>query len=113
MDIFVKLVLKMKKWRMKNEEVGCKYLIQIRYKKATFIDQDIVVFPEYTRVPDNLNDAVKFLFGESAEVEWGRTNSNRTLVRIKRANYILDNVTTLQADFLIKEYGDALLARCT
>lgn len=88
-------------------------LFKLDIKRATFINQDIVVFPEYTRVPDNLNDAVKFLFGESAEVEWGRTNSNRTLVRIKRANYILDNVTTLQADFLIKEYGDALLAGCT
>ena len=88
-------------------------LFKLDIKRATFINQDIVVFPEYTRVPDNLNDAVKFLFGESAEVEWGRTDSNRTLVRIKRANYILDDVTTSQADFLIKEYGDALPARCT
>lgn len=87
-------------------------LFNLDIEKATFINQDIVVFPEYTRVPDNLNDAVKFLFGKSAEVEWGHSNSNRTLVRIKRANYILDNVTTLQADFLIKEYGDALPARC-
>lgn len=87
-------------------------LFNLDIKKATFINQDIVVFPEDVRVPDNLNDAVKFLFGKSAEVEWKCTNSNCILIRIKRANYILDNVTTLQADFLIKEYGDALPARC-
>ena len=88
-------------------------LFKLDIERATFINQDIVVFPEYRRVPDNLNNAVKFLFGESAEVEWERTDSNRTLVRIRRANYILDNVTTLQADFLIKEHGDALPAGCT
>lgn len=87
-------------------------LFNLDIKKATFINQDIEVFPEDVRVPDNLNDAVKFLFGKSAEVEWNCTNSNCILIRIKRANYILDNVTTLQADFLIKEYGDALPARC-
>ena len=88
-------------------------LFKLDIKKATFINQDIVVFPEDTRVPDNLNDAVKFLFGESAEVKWERTNSNCICIRIKRANYILDNVTTLQADFHIKEHGDALPAGCT
>lgn len=88
-------------------------LFKLDIKRATFINQGIVVFPEYRRVPDNLNNVVKFLFGESAEVEWERTDSNRTLVKIRRANYILDNVTTLQADFLIKEHGDALSAGCT
>ena len=85
-------------------------LFKLDIKRATFINQDIVVFPEDTRVPDNLNDAVKFLFGESAEVKWEHNNSNCILMRIRRANYILDNVTTLQADFLIKEHGDALPA---
>ena len=88
-------------------------LFKLDIKRATFVNQDIVVFPEDVRVPDNLNEAVKFLFGESAEVKWERTNNNCILMRIIRANYILDNVTTLQADFLIKEHGDALPAGCT
>ena len=44
-------------------------LFKLDIERATFINQDIVVFPEYRRVPDNLNNAVKFLFGESVEVE--------------------------------------------
>ena len=88
-------------------------LFKLDIKRATFINQDIVVFPENIRVPDNLNDAVKFLFGKSAEIEWEHTNNNCILVRIKRANYILNNVTTLQADFLFKECCDALTAGCT
>ena len=88
-------------------------LFKLDIKRATFVNQDIVVFPEDIRVPDNLNDVVKFLFGGSAEVKWERTNNNCILMKIIRANYILDNVTTLQADFLIKEHGDALPAGCT
>ena len=85
-------------------------LFKLDIKRATFVNQDIVVFPEDVRVPDNLNEAVKFLFGERAKVEWERTNNNYILKRIIRANYILDNVTTSQADFLIKEHDDALPA---
>lgn len=80
-------------------------LFKLDIQRATFVNQDIVVFPEDVKVPDNLNDVVKFLFGRSAEVKWECTNNNCILVRIIRANYILDNVTTSQADFIIKEHS--------
>lgn len=40
-------------------------VFETKINKAVFLNQEIVVFPQ-GRMPENLGDAVKFLFGECA-----------------------------------------------
>lgn len=69
--------------------------------KGFFIDQDLVIFPQ-GRMPDNLSEAVKFLFGEGASVRLDCSN-DCDCIRITGANYVLDNVETLNADLVCEE----------
>ena len=69
--------------------------------KGFFIDQDLVVFPQ-GRMPDNLREAVKFLFGEGAIVRLD-CSDDCDCIRITNTNYVLDNVETLNADFICEE----------
>lgn len=69
--------------------------------KGVFINQDLVVFPQ-GRMPDNLGEAVKFLFGEGAIVELDCIN-NHGGIRITGTNYVLDNVETLNANWICEE----------
>lgn len=69
--------------------------------RGVFINQDLVVFPQ-GRMPDNLSEAVKFLFGEGAIVKQDRINEHGC-IRITNTNYVLDNAETLNADFIYKE----------
>ena len=69
--------------------------------KGFFIDQDLVIFPQ-GRMPDNLSEAVKFLFGEGASVRLDCSN-DYDCIRITGANYVLDNVETLNTDFICEE----------
>lgn len=75
---------------------------ETKIAKAVFINQDIVVFPDSTRVPDCLLDVVKFLFGEGAEVIPDCVNDH-ACIKITGANYVLVNVKTLNADWEYKE----------
>lgn len=63
---------------------------------GVFINQDLVVFPQ-GRIPDNLREVIKFLFGKDVIVKQDRIN-NHGCIRITGASYVLDNVETLNAD---------------
>ena len=70
--------------------------------RGVFINQDLVVFPQ-GRTPDNLGEAIKFLFGEGAVVKLDCINNHDDGIRITGANYVLDNVETLNADWICEE----------
>ena len=69
--------------------------------KGVFINQDLVVFPQ-GRMPDNLREVIKFLFGEGVIVKQDRINEHGC-IRITGASYVLDNVETLNADWICEE----------
>ena len=69
--------------------------------RGIFINQDLVIFSRGRR-PDNLSEAVKFLFGEDAIVTLDCSN-DYDCIRITNANYVLDNVETLDANFICEE----------
>lgn len=67
--------------------------------RGVFINQDLEVYPQ-GRTPDNLSEAVKFLFGEGAVVTQDCVN-NSGCIKISGANFVLKNVKTLNANFTI------------
>ena len=69
--------------------------------RGGFINQDLVVFPQ-GRMPDNLREVIKFLFGEGVIVKQDRINEHGC-IRITGASYVLDNVETLNADWICEE----------
>lgn len=69
--------------------------------EGVFINQDLTVYP-HGRVPDNLSTVVKFLFGEDARVTLDGFN-NHGCIKITNANYVLENVKTLNADWTCEE----------
>ena len=69
--------------------------------RGIFINQDLVIFSRGRR-PDNLSEVVKFLFGEGASVRLDCSN-DYDCIRITGANYVLDNVETLNTDFICEE----------
>ena len=80
-------------------------IFETKIIKAVFTNQDIVVFPQDVRAPDNLSKVVKFLFGEGAVVTQDYVN-NHSCIRITGASYVLDNVKTLNAQWEYKEVKD-------
>lgn len=70
--------------------------------KAVFINQEIMVFPEGLKVPDNLSEVIKFLFGEGAVATQDCVN-NHNCIRIVGATYVLNNVRTTGAEWEYKE----------
>ena len=68
---------------------------------GVFINQDLVVFPQ-GKIPDNLREVIKFLFGEGVIVKQDRISDHGCL-RITGANYVLDNVETLNANWICEE----------
>lgn len=68
---------------------------------GVFINQDLVVFPQ-GRIPDNFREVIKFLFGEGVIIKQDRINDHGC-IRITGANYVLDNVETLNADWICEE----------
>ena len=69
--------------------------------RGVFINQDLVVFSQ-GRIPDNLREVIEFLFGKGVIVKQDRIN-NHGCIRITGASYVLDNVETLNADFICEE----------
>ena len=69
--------------------------------RGVFINQDLVVFPR-GRMPDNLREVIRFLFGEGVIVNLDCSN-DYDCIRITGANYVLNNVETLNADFICEE----------
>ena len=74
---------------------------ETKLNKAVFLNQEIVVYPQ-GRTPENLDAAVKFLFGEGAIAIQDCVN-NYACIRITGANYVLNNAITLNADWEYKE----------
>ena len=77
-------------------------IIEMKINKADFSEQDILVFPHNRRTPENLKSVIKFLFGDAAEATEYYVY-NFKFIKIKGANYILKDVKTLNADFIVKE----------
>lgn len=80
-------------------------IFETKIIKAVFINQDILVFPEMEKAPNNLSEAVKFLFGEGAVATQDCVN-NSACIRIVDATYVLNNVKTINADWEYKEVKD-------
>lgn len=70
--------------------------------KAVFLNQEIIVFPSEENIPDNIDNVIKFLFGEGAVVTPDCVN-NHNCIRIVGATYVLNNVKTLNAEWEFKE----------
>ena len=69
--------------------------------RGVFINQDLIVFPQ-GRIPDNLREVLDSLFGEGVIVKQDRINEHGC-IRITGASYVLDNVETLNADWICEE----------
>ena len=72
-----------------------------KISSGVFINQDLIVFPQ-GRMPNNLREVIKFLFGEGVIVKQDRISDHGCL-RITGASYVLDNVETLNADWICEE----------
>lgn len=77
---------------------------ETKINKAVFLNQEIVVFPQ-GKMPKNLDEAIKFLFGEGAVATQDCVNTCGC-IRITGANYVLNNAKTLNADWEHKEVKD-------
>ena len=75
-------------------------IFETTIKKAVFNEQDILLFPHNGRMPENLNSVIKFLFGDAA-VATEYCVDNFSCIRITGANFVLKNVKTFNADFII------------
>lgn len=70
--------------------------------KAVFLNQEIIVFPCEENIPDNIDNVIKFLFGEGAVARQDCVN-NSACIRIVGANYVLNDVKTINAVWEFKE----------
>ena len=82
-------------------------VFETKINRAVFINQDLVVVPQ-GKMPHNISEAVKFLFGEDAIIMQDSTN-NHVGFKISNASYVLDNVKTLGAEWEYKEIKDEYL----
>ena len=82
-------------------------VFETKINRAVFINQDLVVVPQ-GRMPDNISEVVKFLFGEDAIIMQDCAN-NHVSIKISNASYVLDNVKTLAAEWEYKEIKDEYL----
>lgn len=73
--------------------------------RAVFLNQEIVVFPYKEKVPNNFGEVIKFLFGDGAVAIQDVVNHS-ACIRITDANYVLDNVRTINAEWEFKEVKD-------
>lgn len=77
-------------------------MIETKINKAVFSNQDILVFPNREKAPNNFCEVIKFLFGKTAEAT-EYCIDNVKYIKITGANYVLKNVKTLNADFIMTE----------
>ena len=82
-------------------------VFEVKINRAVFINQDLVVVPQ-GRMPDNISEVVKFLFGEDAVIMHDCAN-NHVSIKISNASYVLENVKTLDAKWEYKEIKDEYL----
>lgn len=73
---------------------------ETKINKAVFFQQDLVVYPDSDkRLPDNIGEVIRFLFGEGTYIKEDVTNGRRSLT-IAGACFLLQNVRTLGADYI-------------
>lgn len=78
-------------------------IFETKINRAAFMRQDLVVYPDRDkRLPDNLNNVIKFLFGKGAHIRQDVTNELPSLT-IEDACYVLRNARTINADWTFKE----------
>ena len=82
-------------------------IFETKIIKAVFVNQDIIIYPNSEKVPDNLDSVIRFLFGEGAVATLDCYN-NCNGIRITGATYVLDNVKTLNAVWECKEVEDGV-----
>ena len=70
--------------------------------KAVFVNQDIVVCPMGDKLPYNITNVIKFLFGEGVYLEQDVVNESACLI-IKGASYTLNGARTLNASWVCRE----------
>ncbi len=71
--------------------------------KAVFLQQDLIFYPNREKsMPDNLVNAVKFLFGEGAYVKEDFANGYPVIV-IRGASFTLNGAKTINADWITRE----------
>ena len=80
-------------------------VFETKINRAVFINQDIIVFPQKGRAPENLSEAVKFLFGEGATIAYDCVY-NCNYIKITGASYVLNNVKTVGAYWECKGVTD-------
>ena len=74
--------------------------------KAVFINQDITISPDMEyKIPDNLSNVVKFLFGEDSYIVHSISNGHPEFI-IKNASFILNKVKTMNMDFIMKNLSN-------
>ena len=83
-------------------------MFETKIKKAFFFNQDILVFPQKGEVPNNIIEVVKFLFGDYAAVEKDFVYDS-DCIRIVNAGYVLKDVKTINADFVITKLQEEVL----
>ena len=83
----------------KEDEIFMNPVYETKINRAVFFNQEIVVYPNRDAdYPENLVEAVRFLFGEGARVREDFTNGYPSFT-ITGANYELRNAITKCADW--------------
>lgn len=78
---------------------------ETKIAKAVFLKQEIIVFPSREKVPNNIDEVVKFLFGEGATVVYDCVTTHGC-VKITGADYVLNNVKTINAEWTYGEVAE-------
>lgn len=75
--------------------------------KAVFLNQDITICPDIEyKIPDNLSNVVKFLFGEDSYIVHSISNGHPEFI-IKNASFILNKAKTMNMDFIMKKLSNS------
>ena len=75
---------------------------ETKINRAVFINQNIIVYPKEITLPENITEAIEFLFGEGACLQQYIVN-NRCYIAIKGASFVLCEAKTLNADLTFTE----------
>lgn len=75
---------------------------ETKIHRAVFINQNIIVYPKESTLPENIKEVIEFLFGEGACLQQYIVN-NRCYIAIKGAAFALREARTLNADLTFKE----------
>ena len=75
---------------------------ETKIHRADFINQNIIVYPKETTLPENIKEVIEFLFGEGACLQAYVVN-HRCYIAIKGASFGLREARALNTDWTFKE----------